>query len=313
MTSFETIHAALCEGLSAKLRSGKFLRCEANNDATSAPDQMLPYLALQSGSVTMDEWDSATTRLYRWDIPGQLKVGGAAGESGAAMRSAFDDLAKACDDIRGLPIDEEGNVVRNSPEARDLERKGKLSYLANRGGPFLRSAQVIAEADGWALAKVLFHIDFIGETETTEKPRVQFVKLGIHPDPDDVPPSADRESEVTLYSALVQPETEIAGIELAYPNARRLDGGDPAKTVVALRVEPHTLALEDTETFQLIVIATMADGATFDVTGGASFGTSDADVATVDSAGLVTAVDPGSATLTATFSGYAGTCSVTVS
>lgn len=65
-------------------------------------------------------------------------------------------------------------------------------------------------------------------------------------------------------------------------------------------------------TQQLTVTANYASGATEDVTASASYSSSNDAVATVSTGGLITAVGEGSATITASFGGSSGTCSVTV-
>ncbi|MEV2279184.1 Ig-like domain-containing protein [Nocardiopsis sp. NPDC049922] len=65
-------------------------------------------------------------------------------------------------------------------------------------------------------------------------------------------------------------------------------------------------------TQQLTVTATYGSGSTSDVTASAAYSSSDELVATVDTAGLITAVGAGSATVTATFDGSSSSCAVTV-
>jgi len=65
-------------------------------------------------------------------------------------------------------------------------------------------------------------------------------------------------------------------------------------------------------TQQLEVTLTRASGATEDVTSSASYESSDSEIASVSSDGLITAEGAGSATVTVTHSGLSGTCEVTV-
>ena len=83
----------------------------------------------------------------------------------------------------------------------------------------------------------------------------------------------------------------------------------------SISVSPATDTLAAEETQQLTVTATYEDAETEDVTEDTRcvYTTSDDEVATVDTAGLVTAVATGEATITATYHGRTDTCVVTVS
>lgn len=74
---------------------------------------------------------------------------------------------------------------------------------------------------------------------------------------------------------------------------------------------PTTLSVADGAIGSLTATATYDDASTANVTSLASWGTSNAAKAIV-SAGFVTGVDPGSATITATYLGQSDTCAVTV-
>ncbi|APU20950.1 Ig-like domain-containing protein [Actinoalloteichus sp. GBA129-24] len=65
-------------------------------------------------------------------------------------------------------------------------------------------------------------------------------------------------------------------------------------------------------TQQLAATLNMSDGSTQTVTSTATWTSSDDEVATVSTGGLVTAVAEGAATITAAHSGQSGTCAVTV-
>lgn len=65
-------------------------------------------------------------------------------------------------------------------------------------------------------------------------------------------------------------------------------------------------------TQQLTATMTMTDDSTEDVTATATYQSSATGVATVNAAGLITAVGEGTATITATHSGLTATCAVTV-
>jgi hypothetical protein len=82
-------------------------------------------------------------------------------------------------------------------------------------------------------------------------------------------------------------------------------------TLASLVVAPSTLSIADGEIGALTATAHYDDASTQDVTALASWNSSAPADATV-SAGFVTGVDPGSATVTATYNGQSDTCAVTV-
>jgi uncharacterized protein YjdB len=82
-------------------------------------------------------------------------------------------------------------------------------------------------------------------------------------------------------------------------------------TLESLSVTPPAVSVVDGEITALTATATYSDGSTADVTPQATWTSSDPSTATV-SAGFVTGVDVGAATITATYQGQTDTCAVTV-
>jgi trimeric autotransporter adhesin len=88
-------------------------------------------------------------------------------------------------------------------------------------------------------------------------------------------------------------------------------------TLTSLAVTPSTASLIVGQAQQLTATGTYGDGGTKDLTGSATWTTSDATVATVSAGGKVTAASsitnpPGTATITATSGSVVGTSSITV-
>lgn len=88
-------------------------------------------------------------------------------------------------------------------------------------------------------------------------------------------------------------------------------------TLTSLAVSPTSASIVESQTQQLTATGTYDDGSTKDLTGSASWTTSDSTVATVSKGGLVTAAasittPPGSATITATSGTLSATCAITV-
>ncbi len=85
-----------------------------------------------------------------------------------------------------------------------------------------------------------------------------------------------------------------------------------AVTVTSIAVSPTTTSISTGATQQFTATATYSDGSTGNVTASATWASTKTTVATVNTAGLATAKSPGSATISATLSGKAGTATLTV-
>lgn len=83
-------------------------------------------------------------------------------------------------------------------------------------------------------------------------------------------------------------------------------------TIVSITADPAETTLVVTATDQITTLAVQQDGGVQDVTDEATYTTSDPAVATVDANGLVTAVGPGTATITVSYQGFTDTVTVTV-
>lgn len=86
----------------------------------------------------------------------------------------------------------------------------------------------------------------------------------------------------------------------------------PAAQLSSITVDSGSVILAPGESSQLTAIGHYSDGSASDMTTQVSWSSSDMSKVTVSSAGLVTAVDSGTATITATAGGISGTTGVTV-
>lgn len=84
-------------------------------------------------------------------------------------------------------------------------------------------------------------------------------------------------------------------------------------TVRSIALAPSSPSVVAGRTQQITATASYSDGSTKDVTSTAAWSSSSGSVATINATGLLTAMSQGSATISATFSGVAGSTSVTVS
>lgn len=122
-------------------------------------------------------------------------------------------------------------------------------------------------------------------------------------------------AEVSLDGDHGENETDLEAMTFTatiYPTgAGVLFNRQTTPILASISVAPSTLTVADGEIGALTATATYDDASTADVTALASWVSSSPADATV-SAGFVTGVDPGSATVTATYLGQSDTCAVTV-
>lgn len=123
-------------------------------------------------------------------------------------------------------------------------------------------------------------------------------------------------AEVSLDGDHGENEADLESMTFAatiYPTgAGVLFNRQTTPILASLSVAPSTLGLVEDEIGALTATATFDDASTQDVTATASWGSSDPTKATV-SAGFVTGIAAGSATVTASYNGQSDTCAVTVS
>ena len=86
----------------------------------------------------------------------------------------------------------------------------------------------------------------------------------------------------------------------------------PGKTLTSISVSPATASIVAGATQQFTAMATYSDGSTADVTSTATWISASVGAATINSAGMATAVAVGSTTVTASLSGVSGTAMLTV-
>jgi len=89
-------------------------------------------------------------------------------------------------------------------------------------------------------------------------------------------------------------------------------GNSPASATSVSTVTVSGVAPAVGSSAQFSAVATLSGGVTEDITGSATWASSNTAVATVSATGTVTALATGSAVITATYSGVAGTDSISV-
>jgi 6-phosphogluconolactonase (cycloisomerase 2 family) len=127
-------------------------------------------------------------------------------------------------------------------------------------------------------------------------------------------------TSTTEATALVAPGGLATAVDPGITNIRASFGGQSsqtelivnAATVASVAVTPATPVIADGTTQQFTATARLSDGTLQDVTATASWTSLSTATATINGAGLATAVNPGQTLVTATAGGIAGTATLTV-
>ncbi len=127
--------------------------------------------------------------------------------------------------------------------------------------------------------------------------------------------SADTPASVNGNSVFY-PNTPV-GTSYVYPQGPFSDAGHefvvkPAPTLQSIAVTPANTNLPAGETEQFTATGTLSDNSTEDLTSQVTWASSDTTWATINSAGLATAVAPGAVTISATLDGITGSTNLTV-
>ena len=275
----------------------------------SVSDAVLPFLSLQTGTMTIDD-ESDEEAIFAVSALGVLKVK-AQGTltAGKMLRATLQDLATICWAVRGLYVDEKSKKLLSWFERDDFANRGcskmeGLVSLANYGGPVIRSVRTI-EVPGWpyAIAEIGISLRFKSRLEWAEYNQAHVIILGMRTGTELSDAQAD-----FIYSgrSIDTPESGIGA-----------DGEPLASTPLSAQLHrvapvPQAFSLATAATKQLAGLGFYADGSTANFTTTGTWQTSAAGVATVSSSGLVTGVSAGTATITLTANGVAGTATVTV-
>ncbi len=118
--------------------------------------------------------------------------------------------------------------------------------------------------------------------------------------------------------SLIQSSMQVtldAGDGSATDGSGNVDGGgsDAMRVIKSISIDPPTATLVKGSTRALVVTATYTDNTTGDVTAQAMFSSSSATIASVSTGGVVMALAPGNATITATVGTLTATTAITVS
>ena len=121
--------------------------------------------------------------------------------------------------------------------------------------------------------------------------------------------AVDANGNVTALAAGVATVTAMFEGQMA---AVTVTVSDPGPALVSIALTPTPIAIDAGASEQIVVTGTFADDSTSVITSSAAFSSDNTAVATVDAAGLVTAVGAGMATVTADVDGITATVMVTV-
>lgn len=319
------IHDALVAGFDGyqlsvvdpKTGKPKFLRA-SNTVTASISGGVFPFLAIRTGSFSLQPWKDFMYSIS-WDIPARLTVQGPGEDGEASVRAMLLDIMLRTNELSGLPIDSDGKTVPFGDETLRLFDRDELEFLCDRGAPYIKSVVVQGIDDGLSHADIVFHI----ETTVNLDPRtLKLMKVGVI--------GLNPVSEDSLYGDTTAEDGRGVKLllntsaETAYggratkapqlppgfyssstlPSSSRESDPQPKEVVTSVNVTPYSASLSaGSPTQSLQAIAFFADSHSAYVTSQASWLSSDVTKATVSSAGVVTRVAAGTATITCTFNG----------
>lgn len=338
--TLDSVYTALVAGLNgAKLSGGETLTCTGEPaDGQYDSAGILPHLEFSTGAHTAEQWDTDTSKII-WDIKAKLKVSGEAGKTNRPIQTVISDLYHAVALIRGLPVHSEtGELLHYGDKLIKLVQQKKTVDLADRGGPFVKSATAKEPGpeDPYPTADMVFHLEFLmNQPVEVASKKVTFVSLGVNvldplrqalnwnPATQEYSLPRPSAADTVGWTMFQKPDTTLThNGELLYannppvpPDVHSIEGGDPSQTVVKLEIIPNYKTLAALATQQLLVIATYRDGGTANVTGAISWTSGTSAAATISGTGLVTAVSTGTSSITAAMNGIAAnnSCLITVS
>jgi hypothetical protein len=314
--TLDQIHDALVSGFQKfRLSNGKFLTATNTNNTTPSGGTY-PFLAFRTGRFSLKPWKDFQWSLS-WDIPATLTVQGPGEDGEIQARQVLNDLILRTMQLIGLPIDDKGKVTPLNDNTIRLFDEGKLTFLCERGAPFLTSGNVSAIDDGLCRAELVFHVESTMSFDQRELNLMKVGVLGINP----VPPDGIFQDSTTDDGRgvhLVYGTSDESGFggyaskDPALPqgfinsNQEKPDSNvEPTQSVTAqVIVQPYSLALSiGTPTAQLSAIAQSQSYITQYVTSSGAWQSSAPSVATVSASGLVSRVAAGSCTVSCTFNG----------
>jgi hypothetical protein len=316
--TLDQIHDALVSGFqNFKVSGGKFLTATNTNNTTPSGGTY-PFLAFRTGSFRLSPWKDFQWSLS-WDIPATLTVQGPGEDGEVQAREVLNDLILRTMQLIGLPIDDTGQVTPLNDKTIRLFDEGKLTFLCERGAPFLTSGKVAAVDDGLCRVELVFHVESTMSFDQRELNLMKVGVLGVNAVPPDGlfqdPTNVDGRGIHTVFGT--SDETGYGGYATPDPalptgfvnsNQERPDSNAaPSPNITTqVNVTPYNLALSvGTPTAQLSAIAQSQSYITQYVTSQAAWQSTNASVATVSASGLVTRVAAGSCTVSCTFNGVA--------
>lgn len=309
---FETLIAGF-DGL--PIEGDTILTAKANPDRIEkTSDAALPFLNFDIGSAKLTPWQFWTEYLS-WDINATLKVHGPSEDVKILILIAQQAIWEQTKRLIGLPIDEAGNVVSFTPKSARRFDTGELTFLCERGAPYLTNMSAPVIDGHYATSGITFHIETtIGMDPRVDIPKALYPFMGIRPVypgqtftdstlPPPVAVAAFSDLERQGWTAYNTSDTSSGGNRRVIPNVQ---GTTPDKQLRDIVLTPQSATLTaGSPTAQIQAIARFQNWSSAYVTGlGATSWTSTSpSVASVSSAGLVTRVAAGTTSITCSYGG----------
>lgn len=332
--SIARVYRALVEGFNGiELSTGQYLT------SSTDPKSQVPSLTWALAGWQSEFWQPFKSRV-QWDVPALLRVQGEPHNHDVIL-NAIDDVDNWCSQIYGLPVaqfvtdtgEEIERVVPFGEQQQELERLGRLESIAERfAGPYINRVTIRPDAtdNSFSVADLLFRVEFVLNYEPRVTASARFFQVGANiydPARTDFAPGEKydvrrppEDDDRKMWTAFAKPDTTLnyggRVVHASFPpvvhDVPSVEGSDPETTLIRLDVIPGAASVAALATQQMLAQGGFKDGGTISLTAAATWSSSDEDVATVSSAGLVTGVASGTCTITATYNGISGTAVITV-
>lgn len=311
----ESVHSTLLAAFNGfQLRDGSYMSAGDDfDDIERVPTGQLPFLLFEVGQIVLRPWQNFT-QWIAWDVPATLKV---IGEAGPTMKrrllATCHDLVSRTKQVLGLPVDDSGALVPFSDKTMALYDRDQLTFLADRGAPYITNF-VPGKVDGaFGYARVMFHLETTIDYDPRQLSTAQYFEMGINPQLPgqlfDDPTLLGRtgvavtpNENVLAYGPYTTSDPRV--LPLGGRFTPSVPGTEPRETLMAVNVTPYAPTLSaGTPTVQLSAIATWGNYRSAYVQGQAQWTSTNPSIATVSSAGICSRVAAGTTAVKATFNG----------
>lgn len=150
-------------------------------DESDFSESNLPLLSLQEGAMTLNPWDEWSVQAV-WSLPAILEIPvNYADYGGQQIRASIQALIARAVQLRGLPVNDRGEIVPFYPTREYDYAAGALAVLT-RTGPNIGSVRVVRRPERrTAQVSMTITIDAIINVDPRTPHRVKVIAVSVVP------------------------------------------------------------------------------------------------------------------------------------